>query len=70
MKKELLILTTVLVLMMCTFGASSHAEIRYCDFSNPKNHTIDGWDLSQFIASYTEPDSSADVNRDGGDRFE
>jgi arylsulfatase A-like enzyme len=65
MKKGLLLLSMVLVLMMCSFGASSHAEIRYCDFSNPKNHNIDGWDLSQFIASYTAADSSADVNRDG-----
>jgi arylsulfatase A-like enzyme len=65
MKKGLLLLSTFLSLMMCTFGASSLAEIRYCDFSNPKNHNIDGWDLSQFIASYTAADSSADVNRDG-----
>jgi arylsulfatase A-like enzyme len=65
MKKELLLLSTVLVLMMCTFGVSSHAEIAYCDFSVPKGGDIDGLDLSQFIAYYAAADSPADVNRDG-----
>ena len=65
MKKALLLLSTVLVLMMCTFGANSHAALTQCDFSDPKNHTVDGWDLSQFIANYNAGDLDADVNKDG-----
>ena len=65
MKKALLLLSTILVLMMCTFGASSHAALTQCDFSDPKNHTVDGWDLSQFIANYDAGDLDADVNKDG-----
>ena len=65
MKKALFLLSTVLVLMMCTFGASSHAAFTQCDFSDPKNHNVDGWDLSQFIANYDAEDLHADVNKDG-----
>ncbi|MFZ0448698.1 MAG: sulfatase-like hydrolase/transferase [Desulfatiglandaceae bacterium] len=64
MKKNM-IATVLLILLSIFFGVSSHAAIRQCDFSNPKNHTVDGWDLSQFIANYGGGGSDADVNRDG-----
>jgi arylsulfatase A-like enzyme len=43
----------------------SQAEIEKCDFSNPKDGYIDGWDLTQFAAYYAAGDLMADVNGDG-----
>ena len=64
MKKNM-IAAAFIILMTIFFGVSSHAAIRQCDFSDPKDHTVDGWDLSQFVALYAAHDSLADVNGDG-----
>lgn len=65
MKRRWLLLPMVLALMLGTFVVDSHAAIVHCDFSSPKNHTVDGWDLSQFIANYAGGNLDADVNKDG-----
>ena len=52
MKKGLLVLSTVLALMMSTFGAISHAAvIGAYDLSNPKDGDVDGSDLAALIGS-------------------
>jgi arylsulfatase A-like enzyme len=65
MKRVLLLLSTVLTLMMSTFGASSHAAIEKCDYSIPKGGDIDGLDLSRFIGYYATGDLLADVDGSG-----
>lgn len=53
--KRGLIITAVLLLMAVFLGDSSQGTIGYCDFSDPKNHTIDGWDLADYIAHCAAP---------------
>ena len=67
MKRNLL-LTGVLTLIMTLFAVCSHAAIRQCDFSDPKDRDIDGSDLAQFIAHYSASpsDPKADVDGVGG----
>jgi arylsulfatase A-like enzyme len=61
-----MLITAVLALMTVFFGVSSHASIRQCDFSNPKDRDIDGSDLAQFTAHYAAGTSEANVDGVGG----
>jgi arylsulfatase A-like enzyme len=65
MRGPLLLLSFVLASCICLLAIGSHAAIENCDFSDPRDGEIDGWDLSQFIAYYAAGDSKADVNGDG-----
>ena len=67
MKKKLPVLV-VLTLLVPLFAVCSHAAIRQCDFSDPKDRDIDGSDLAQFIAHYSASpsDPKADVDGVGG----
>jgi len=57
-----MITTAVVILLTIFFGAISHAAIRQCDFSNPKDRDVDGRDLAQFIAYYNTGNPGADVD--------
>jgi arylsulfatase A-like enzyme len=61
----LLILPAVIALLISPFVTLSRAELRKCDFNNPKDGYVDGWDLAQFAAYYGAGDLMADVNGDG-----
>jgi hypothetical protein len=65
MKKNM-IAAAFIILMTIFFGVSSHAAIRQCDFSDPRDIDIDGRDLAQFIAYYNTGNAAADVDGVGG----
>jgi arylsulfatase A len=64
MKKNLLI-TVLSVFAAVFFAAYSHAAMENCDFSSPKNGSVDGSDLAEFAAYYAALNPNADVNGDG-----
>jgi len=65
MKKNM-IAAVFLILMTVFFSVNSHAAIRQCDFSDPRDIDIDGSDLAQFIAYYSTSNPGADVDGVGG----
>ena len=64
--KSKILATSFLILMTVFFGVCSHAAIRQCDFSDPKDLKIDGRDLARFAAHYAAAESAADVDGVGG----
>jgi arylsulfatase A-like enzyme len=64
-KGFLLRVAAVIALLISPFVTLSHAEFRKCDFDDPKDGYVDGWDLAQFAAYQGSGDLLADVNGDG-----
>ena len=64
-KRFLLLVPAVIALLISPLVTLSRAELIKCDFGNPKDGYVDGWDLAQFAAYYDADDPMADVNGDG-----